>query len=56
MTTPTTLRTLAQDHGLGVEALVRALELPPGTYDLDAPLRPRVAAVYRLALEGAGDR
>lgn len=47
-----TLRTLADEHGLGIVALVRALELTPGTHDLDAPLRPRVATLYRAVLAG----
>ncbi len=52
MSAPTTLRTLAEEHGLGVVALARVLELSLGTHDLDEPLRPRVAALYRAVLAG----
>ncbi len=47
-----TLRTLAEEHGLSILAVVFALELPVGSYDLDEPLRPRRAALYRKALSG----
>lgn len=46
----TTLRTLAAERGTTVPALMARLELTPGHHDPDAPLRPRLVALYRLAL------
>lgn len=45
-----TLRTLAAETGQSTGRLMQRLELVPAHHNIDAPLTPRVEAIYRVSL------